>query len=245
MPPHLFIATPCFGGMVSQSYMQSVCALMAVAAAEGVGLTLALLGQDALITRSRNTLLARFRENETASHILFVDADIGFAPADALRLLRAGKDLAAALYPLKQHYWDESCAARLRAGEAVDSAGLHYVGQLEAEPALRREGSLATARTAGTGFMLVSRNAVERLCAAFPQTRYRGTDSYTSGDRPPLFAHALFECAIDPDTGTYLSEDFAFCRRWRDIGGEIWLDTAISLTHTGPAEFRGHPERRC
>src|ERR1700678_2439150 len=55
--PHVFIATPCYGGLVTQGYMQSVIALMTQAAPNGVELSLGLLGHDALITRSRNTLL--------------------------------------------------------------------------------------------------------------------------------------------------------------------------------------------
>jgi hypothetical protein len=50
---------------------------------------------------------------------------------------------------------------------------------------------------------------------------------------------ALFECMIDPATGTYLSEDFAFCKRWTDIGGEIWADLDSRLDHVGPSVFHG------
>ncbi|MFT9324809.1 MAG: hypothetical protein ABF537_11805, partial [Acetobacter sp.] len=52
---------------------------------------------------------------------------------------------------------------------------------------------------------------------------------------------ALFDGSIDPETGTYQSEDFTFCRRWREIGGEVWLDTSINLTHAGRAAFHGKP----
>ena len=51
--------------------------------------------------------------------------------------------------------------------------------------------------------------------------------------------YALFECMIDPDTGEYLSEDFAFCRRWTDLGGEIWLDLESKLIHVGQYGFVG------
>jgi hypothetical protein len=44
---------------------------------------------------------------------------------------------------------------------------------------------------------------------------------------------------IDPETGTYLSEDFTFCWRWRKIGGQIWLDQKSELTHIGCYEFEG------
>ena len=50
---------------------------------------------------------------------------------------------------------------------------------------------------------------------------------------------ALFECMIEPESGLYLSEDYAFCRRWRDLGGEVWLDIKSRLTHYGPNAFKG------
>jgi hypothetical protein len=49
----------------------------------------------------------------------------------------------------------------------------------------------------------------------------------------------LFECAIDPQSGVYLSEDYAFCARWRALGGEIWLDLHSRLTHTGTSSYEG------
>jgi hypothetical protein len=44
---------------------------------------------------------------------------------------------------------------------------------------------------------------------------------------------------IEPETGQYLSEDYAFCRRHRDLGGEVWADVAARYTHVGPHAFTG------
>ena len=49
----------------------------------------------------------------------------------------------------------------------------------------------------------------------------------------------FFDCMVDPDSGRYLSEDYAFCRRWRDIGGKIWVDLQCKLLHLGQHNFRG------
>jgi hypothetical protein len=49
----------------------------------------------------------------------------------------------------------------------------------------------------------------------------------------------VFETMIEPETGQYLSEDYAFCRRWRDLGGEIWADMEERLTHAGTAFYTG------
>jgi hypothetical protein len=44
---------------------------------------------------------------------------------------------------------------------------------------------------------------------------------------------------VDPDSGRYLFEDYAFCRRWRDIGGKIWVELQCNLLHLGQHHFRG------
>ena len=49
----------------------------------------------------------------------------------------------------------------------------------------------------------------------------------------------VFDTMVEPETGQYLSEDYAFCRRWRDLGGEIWADFEARLTHVGHAAYTG------
>lgn len=244
MHDHLFLATPCFGGLVTQGYMKSVCALMAAAPPVKIDLTLALLGQDALITRCRNTLLSHFIASPTATHVLFIDADISFEPEQVFRLVRARKPVVAGLYPLKAYYWDTSFERRLAAGEPIDSAGLHYVGEPKSASEITLDGDFGTAVFAGTGFMLISRKAIEKMIEAYPETRYRGIDAYPTGLQEPRDAFALFDCVIDADTGIYMSEDFTFCQRWRRLGEEIWLDLHSELTHTGPSDYKGVPGRR-
>lgn len=241
MQPHIFLATPCYGGVVTQGYMQSVCALMAAAPGASLDLTLALLGQDALITRCRNTLVGHFMAHPLATHILFVDADISFEPDDVLRLLHFRQPLVAGMYPLKTYDWSPIAASRSRAGETAETAGLHYVGELQPPSLITWDDDFATATFAGTGFMLIERDTIKQLAQAHPETRYQNVHAHRSGPQSNSESFALFDCQIDPDTGTYMSEDFTFCRRWELLGGKIWLDTRTRLTHTGPTDFRGAP----
>ena len=237
--PEVFIATPCYGGLVTQGYMQSVLSLMTQAGGYGFDLSLGMLGHDALITRSRNTLLSKFLHDTSASHILFIDADITFEPHQVNRMLRAGKDVVAGMYPLKALHWDHRAQARMQQGEAAETAAMLYVGLLCPEGEREVDGRFATAVYCGTGFMMIARQVVERMVVAFPNTRYRTVHAYPLPKAAAGDHHALFDCMIDPETGEYLSEDFTFCRRWRDIGGKIWLDLEGGLTHCGPHEFRG------
>jgi hypothetical protein len=149
----------------------------------------------------------------------------------------------AGMYPLKIINYDAAVLDRARAGEPLETAQLRYVGAFEAGDALIQSDGFATAVYAGTGFMLIRRGALERMQQAFPQTRFTAAHNHA---RPSLSPnqYALFDCMIEPETGEYLSEDYAFCHRWRSLGGKLWLDTQSRLVHVGPREFHGDASLR-
>ena len=239
--PLIMLSTPCFGGSVGQNYMLSVLELTRAACAGAFDLEVRLLGGDALVTRARSTLAAHFLDRPEATHLLFVDADIGFAPEQLIRLLACDKDFAAAFYPLKQVDW-AAVPGRVVAGEPLQAAGLSYVGSLCEGDDLRIEAGFATARFAGTGFQLIRRVVFERMIAAYPSLKFTAVDTPGGGRSEHLYA--LFDPIIDRETGRYRSEDYAFCQRWRDVGGEIWLDLESRLVHTGMQPFAGDTSRR-
>lgn len=241
--PHIVIATPCFGGLVAHTFMLSVMRLQRHIEALGFGTDVLLLGGDSLISRARSVLVAHFLANPAATHLLFVDADIGFEPDQFMRLYEADRDFAAAFYPLKNTDWGQ-VPARAVAGEPLDRAGLSYVGHLCTGAALAVAGDFATADYAGTGFQLIRRSVFDRMIAAYPETKFRAVHASTNEQPPADTLYALFDSLIDPETGTYLSEDYAFCRRWRALGGQIWLDLDSRLSHTGPVTFAGDCRQR-
>src|SRR5476651_1831105 len=97
--PFVYLATPCYGGIVNLQFMHSVLALQDACRERGIGLHIDLMGGDALITRARSRLAARFLAHPEATHMLFCDADIGFAPENVFRLLEADKPMIAAVCP--------------------------------------------------------------------------------------------------------------------------------------------------
>ena len=94
-------------------------------------------------------------------------------------------------------------------------------------------------RYAGTGFMMIRRAALEAMCRQFPELKFRRQHAARDEHGPSENRFALFDCMIDPDTGTYLSEDYSFCARWTAMGGEIWADAASRLVHVGPTQYSG------
>jgi hypothetical protein len=233
-PIHLVVATPCYGGMLHQRYMQCVCLLMQYGNAHDIRITVELLGRESLITRGRNMLVSKFMDYETATHLLFIDSDIGFEIQQVLRMLLMDKDIVGGMYPLKVLEWDNEALARAQGGEPLDYAAMRFVGTPCNPP--EREGAFVTAEYAGAGFLLIKREAIQRMFETYPELHY--VAAHNSSD-PYLSRHqyALFDCGIDEETREYLSEDYAFCRRWRKIGGKIWLDTDSRLVHIGVHEF--------
>lgn len=237
--PSLFVATPAFGGQVTTAYANSLLNLQAACRAQGVDLEWLMLGGDALITRARADLVAHFLDRPDASNLLFIDADIGFEPMQVFRLMAFGADVTACAYPAKRIDW-----ARVRevigAGlPAPESTALQYVYEVEDPMRIMAVKGFAKVRYAGTGFLMIRRQALKALCAAHPELMYRRTSTSTDalGNSPNRYA--LFDTMIDAASGVYLSEDYAFCRRWTDLGGEIWMDLESRLTHVGPIAFIG------
>jgi hypothetical protein len=229
--------------MVTQRYMQCTCALLIETGARGISVQLELLGRESLITRGRNALVATFLDDPDATHLIFVDADIGFEPAQVIRMLEFDRDVVAGMYPLKEITWDTAAVARFHHGEPLEHTFLRFVGVACEGREREEENGFVTASYAGAGFMMMKRAVFDRLKVSYPYLQYKAAHTAAS---PSLSSnqYAFFDCVIDAATGEYLSEDYAFCQRWRALGGKIWLDTQSVLAHVGPYEFVGSPRGR-
>ena len=235
---NLAIATPCFGGQISIVFAASLFKLQALARTyRGLNLKILFKDGDALITRARASLVSQFLDDPDATHLLFIDADIGFEPDQVLRLIECGADMCAAVYPIKRIDWAHVRSVVEAGRPNPGAAAMKYVFEVDDPNAVVEKSGFIRVRYAGTGFLLIRRRAILRMCAQYPQLRFardHSTDAATTSSN----RFALFECMISED-GTYLSEDFAFCKRWTDMGGEIWADLRSKLQHAGPMTFNG------
>src|ERR1700761_7008095 len=166
--PHILVATPCYGGQVTSLYTLSLLNLQRACAEIGVGLSFRLIAGDSLITRARNLAVQQFLAMEEATHLLFIDADIGFAPEQALALLAADKDVCGAVYPLKRLDWDRIRAQAKAGVQNLASSTLNYVMDFKEGEALPPAGEYFRVKYLGTGFMMVRREVFAQMAERYP-----------------------------------------------------------------------------
>lgn len=242
---HLVIATPGIGAVVQQRYMQSICVVLQSCQASGIGYSLELITHDPILSRAYNTLVAKFMDRPTATHLLFASSNIGFSPEALQRLFQANKDIAAGVYPKAEVVWNDAALARVSRGEDIGTAPLRYSATPtgpEGKPE-HQDNDFAQAEFADAGFMLIRRQVFEKMFEAYPNLHYRNVQGGGPAQNSP-HQYALFDPFIERKTNTYFSGADAFCRRWRMIGGEIWIDMDSHIYHIGPHEFFASPKPR-
>jgi hypothetical protein len=207
------IAMPCYGGMLTESTFMSFIKWANTARQLGIDWTLETMVNESLISRARNTLTAKFLEQEGATHLFFVDADIGWEPWHLLVLLNRDKDVIGGLYPMKTMPVKWVVNGFEGAEEGPD--GLQEVSK------------------AGTGFLLMKKHVFEKL-KAHPAVKQYKNDI---GLDPKYDAHlkTYFDTAVRQNR--YYSEDWTFCENWRDLGGKVWVDKRVLLRHSGSYVF--------
>jgi hypothetical protein len=236
--PFLVIGTPCYGRQVTDIYAASLLKLQLACQQRNVRLMVHMLGSEALITRARQNVVAHFLTNEAATHLLFVDADIGFEPEQVFRLMDFDSDVTAAIYPVKRLDWRKIAAVADAKLDKLRSSSLTYVVEFLDPARIETRNDFGKVRYAATGFLMLRRSMLLAMIERYPELRYAHEHSASDSLDGSPWRYALFNCFVD-ETGTYLSEDFSFCKRWTDMGGEIWIDLRSQLTHVGAVSFEG------
>lgn len=201
----IFFATPMYGGQCTAQFHRSSMATAIELTKAGLDFEWATPFNESLITRARNNLVAQFLETDLQA-IMFIDADIEFPVEGVAKLWEMicdGVGVACGAYPMKRI---DSPSSAWVGGKLVHLSDL--TGPVEVD-------------FAGTGFFMVSREAIEKM-----QDFYRGLRYEENGEK-----FALFDTSIEGDV--YLSEDYTFCHRYRAMGGKVMLDPSIKLKHIG------------
>jgi hypothetical protein len=207
------IAMPCYGGMLTESTFMSFIKWANTARQLGIDWTLETMTNESLISRARNTLTAKFLAMPEATHLFFVDADIGWEPWHLLVLLNRDVDVIGGLYPMKTMPIKWVVNGFEGAEEGPD--GLQEVSKT------------------GTGFLLMKKHVFAKLNSHPAVKQYKNDIGLD-----PMYDQYLktyFDTAVRQNR--YYSEDWTFCENHRDLGGKIYVDKRVLLRHSGSYVF--------
>jgi len=244
----LFVATPMYGGQCAGIYTKSMNDLTLVCTKHGISVRHYYLFNESLITRARNYCVDEFMRSD-ATHLLFVDSDIGFDYRDALTLLflcdsDKGIDVITGPYPKKTIAWEKIKTA-VEAGMAdenpfnLEKFGGDYVFNTVEGMTSFKINEPVEIKEGGTGFMCIDKRALTKYIEAYPELMYKPDHVRTEqfgGDRE---ISAVFDTIIDPDSKRYLSEDYMFSQFARKIGLHIHMCPWMQLQHMGSYTFSG------
>ena len=207
------ICMPCYGGMLTEQNFMSYIKWANTARQLNIDWTIETMTNESLISRARNTLTAKFLSNDTSTHLMFIDADIGWEPWHLLVMLNRDVDVIGGLYPMKSLPIKWCVNGFEGAEEGPD--GLQEVTKT------------------GTGFLLIKRHVFDKL-NSHPAVKPFNNDIGLPAELNPHMK-TYFDTAVRENR--YYSEDWTFCENWRDLGGKVWVDKRVLLRHVGTYTF--------
>jgi hypothetical protein len=236
----IMIATPAHGEMFYTPYVSSVIRLQRQAARNRWDVLFASIAY-ADIAESRNFLLTHFYDKTDATHLLFIDADMGYEAQLIVDMVNLRKPVVGVVAPRRQidlNRVAELAAKGETAGRAIARSHQFLIKPRKGAGRPRIVNGFIEVDGCGAGILLISRAAVKTMLEKLPDI------SDTAAKKTSPLARNLDRLirAFDIMTvdGNRLSEDYSFCHRWREsCGGEIWANISHPIVHVGLHRFAG------
>lgn len=244
---HVHYCTPCYGGQVTEPFFRSWSKAHMLYTKHQIPYSVTTSANESLVSRARCHMVAYMMANPNATHLMFIDADINFDPMDVLHMLQHDKDIVVGAYPKKDLNW-AGIKAEVAKNPSIDIEGLKDAGSNYAlnydfrynennTPTVQMDKGLIKLKDAATGFMLIKREVLQKMIDSYPELYFE--NDLNLEDIHSKWTYLLFDVMHEQETKRYLSEDYAFCRRWQALGGEVWLDPLVKLDHVGHFTFNG------
>lgn len=211
----LLITVPSHDGKYEAEFLRSMMATRDMLSSTEAKFEFAELNYCADIALARSRLFGTFlRSNHT--HMLTIDADMGWKAQDVLRLFEHGYDFVCAAGPKKKYPVEF----------AFESA------TLDGQPKPMRasaDGLSFEITGAGMAFTMISRSCAEQMATRYAELQFEVDNG--------VVEYGLFDPYYVGKKRC--SEDYSFCRRWTAIGGKIHMLPHIRMKHVGPHTFEG------
>ena len=244
---NLFIAIPAYGGKVYAEFTRCLLRLTGELGVRKIRHHVEFLTTESLISRGRNTLIAKFYSQRHFTHILFLDADLLFNYMAIITMISRRKEIIACPYPKKMYNLNKVDELFQSGMSAKDILGdkqslitdLNY--NLMEGAMLQEGGGCSLAKDLPTGCLLIKRSAITSMMLYYNDRQYQnniaGLDSAMNNYYYDLFGTGVVNTM-------YLSEDYYFCFLARSIGLECWIESGFTFGHIGSIIFYGNLEEQ-
>jgi hypothetical protein len=216
----VYFAIPTHSGTLYSRCVLSLLATQRLLDIKKIGHDVQIIDSCAYLPVARNALVAMFMKDEVATDLFFLDCDVGFDASAVIKLLERPEDIVAGIYPLKRDIGGYPVQIKTEDGYPLGMDGL-----LEAE-------------FLPTGFMRIKKRAIKIMENHYPELKYK-SNVINVANCDVDEAYDFFNMG-SIGSSEWTTEDFAFCQRWRDIGGQLWIYPDIDFTHTGNKAFEGN-----
>lgn len=232
---HLHIATPMYGGNCKGVYLDGLMSLTFELAKRGYQVSFSKIYNESLITRARNNLVYEF-EKSGADALLFIDADEGFNHLHVIEMIESGKDVIGAIYPMKNINWENVRKAVLEGKENLSEySGFFAMNMLPGEQTFKVTEPVEVTEV-GTGMLFIKKEVFELMK---PHCNQYMLNTSTAAFDPNQMVTEYFKTDITED-GILLSEDYYFCRKYRELGGKVYAAPWVRIVHAGEYIFDGN-----
>ncbi len=220
-PPRVFLFVPAYGQMMTTATASSLMATQRVIEHNGMGGGFGTLSYPDIV-EIRNIALTIWYDRIQTSHMLFIDADMGWDAQLVLDMLAFNKPLVGALCPKKKL--------------PIEFAGRAKMGDVQVVNGFMEVNGI------GGAVMLIQRDVVTKMLERFPEINDTVTvKNHAAKDIMESQGVTRLIRAFDPVTieGEKFSEDLSFCHRWQACGGDVWANITHKISHVGLYEFSG------
>ena len=203
----IYLATPAYDGKTHTQYTMSLALTVNYLTSQGHQVFLDVDSSNTLLVAARNNFVHKFLKSD-CTHLLMIDSDLGWNPAEFMEFIKSDKDFLAGIYP-----------SRTVAKTFV------YHPSINEDNSFVADGFLIKSTFVPSGFIMLKKEALQKMVKHFKELSYKSKDGL--GDEGTL----LFNTEIID--GEFCSEDYVFCKRAEEAGLQIWVDPRITFNHAG------------
>jgi len=239
-PYSIFVATPVHD-QCSIHYAQGLLEFQKECMKRNVDVAFQIM-KSSLVTQGRNLCVSGFIESGL-THMLFIDSDILFNAESIFKMIERDKDVISIPYPLKTLMWDKAFRkmqkGQIKTPDDIRKSLHSYPMKVSNPNDIDVDRGVIEVTHSPTGCMLIKRQVFDKMIKAYPdkQIVQKTVINGEYVDKPNMWN--FFDTIHDPETKTYLGEDFSFCKIWTEIGGKCHAFIDDPIAHIGEHQYQG------